>query len=254
MERIEAGTGQAVHDFESYLTALEQDFENKLRDGMVAVKMFVAYRRALDIQSASRNSAEKIFEEIVAGKHLTSPLNAATKLFEDFMLSRIAKLAGENGVPVQIHTGMQNGNFQQIDQGNPLHLQAFLIAHPQVRFDLFHGGYPFLHEYIVLTKTYPNVSANLAWLYILSPAAASYLLNQLLETVPVNRIHGFGGDYDFVEGALSHIMIARKIIVGILEKKILSKELSEGEAMKIVRQILWNAPAEFYKIKGINAL
>jgi hypothetical protein len=251
--RIGAATDREIINFSTFLSALEQDFENKLRDGMVAVKIFLAYRRALDLQPTSSLLAEKIFEEILAGKHLDTPLNTAAKVFEDFILFRLAELAEKNAVPVQIHTGMQNGNFQQIDQGNPLHLQPFLLANPRVRFDLFHGGYPFLHEYLVLAKTYPNVSANLAWLYILSPAAAGYLLNQLLETVPVNRIHAFGGDYDFVEGALSHILIARKVIANILEKKILANALSEEAAVNVARQILWNAPADFYRINGVSA-
>lgn len=251
VERIGAATNREIVNFSSFLGALEQDFENKRREGMIAIKIFLAYRRSLDLQPASGSVAEKLFDEILAGKHAETPLNTATKAFEDFIYFRLAELAEKYQVPVQIHTGMQNGNFQRIDQGNPLHLQTFLMANPRVQFDLFHGGYPFLHEYLVLTKTYPNVAANLAWLYILSPAAATYLLNQLLETVPVNRIHGFGGDYDFVEGALSHILIARKIMAGVLAQKILAEDLSEEAAVAIARRILWDAPANFYRMNEL---
>jgi len=248
LKQIEADVDLDIKNFDTYLTALVKSFQQRVNERMISVKIFLAYNRALDIGDATQTEAERLFEAIISGKFKGAPWNCETKKFEDFIMHRIVELAESLDLPIQIHTGMQNGNFQMIHHGNPLYLQEFLMAHPRAPFDLFHGGYPFLHEYVALCKTFPNVSANLAWLYVLCPSAAKYLLNQLIETVPVNRIHGFGGDYNFVEGAYAHAKIARDAIAHVLTEKIITDELNEEDAYQLAKQILWNSPLEFYQM------
>ncbi|MBN1348592.1 amidohydrolase family protein [candidate division KSB1 bacterium] len=249
IQQIEVETAIDIRNFDSFLSALEDSFRKRKGEGMVAIKIFLAYRRALDIEPASRSDAERQFDGILAGKFRNSSLNSETKAFEDFIMHAIVEHADALKLPIQIHTGFQNGTFQVIQQGNPLLLTQFLMAHPHARFDLFHGGFPYINEYATLCKTFPNVTANMAWLYIVSPTAAKSLLNLLLDTVPANRIHGFGGDYDFVEGAFSHAKIARDAIAEVLAQKVLAHDLSETEAQSIARQILWESPAKFYNLE-----
>lgn len=82
----------------------------------------------------------------------------------------------------------------------PLHLVNLLLEYREARFDLFHAGYPYQGEVAALGKNFPNVYVDLCWLHVISPWVARQTLHEWIETVPANKILGFGGDYLFVEG------------------------------------------------------
>ena len=69
---------------------------------------------------------------------------------------------------------MQAGNLNHISWTNPSHLSNLLDEYQQVRFDLFHGGYPYCGEFVTLAKNLPNVYPDLCWLHIISPGAAKH--------------------------------------------------------------------------------
>jgi hypothetical protein len=53
-----------------------------------------------------------------------------------------------------------------------------------------------------LAKNFPNVLIDMCWAHIVSPRASIDALAAWLETVLVNKINGFGGDYLFVDGVI----------------------------------------------------
>ena len=50
-------------------------------------------------------------------------------------------MAGELGVVVQIHTGLVN-----LNKSSPIYLKRLIDECPEVRFDLFHGGFPWMDD------------------------------------------------------------------------------------------------------------
>ena len=66
-------------------------------------------------------------------------------------------LAQEKGMIMQIHTGIQEGNGNLLSNSRPSHLNEIFLEYPNMKFDLFHIGYPYQGELGALCKMFPNV-------------------------------------------------------------------------------------------------
>ena len=86
------------------------------------------------------------------------------------------------------------GNGSHLTDSNPTPPINLCLDFPQVRFDLFHSGFPWVTELGAMAKTLRNVSIALAWMHIISPTSAQQALSEYLDTVPVAKIFGLGGD------------------------------------------------------------
>ena len=165
---------------------------------------------------------------------------------EDYLVHRLVQQAAEHHLPVQIHTGLQAGNTNHIAWTNPSHLSDLLNEYPQVRFDLFHGGYPYGGEFATLAKNLPNVYPDLCWLHIIAPGVAKRSLHELIETVPANKILGYGGDFFHVEGAYGHAQMARAVTAEVLAEKVEAGYLKDYEAASLMERILHQNGKELF--------
>jgi len=154
----------------------------------------------------------------------------------------------ESGLPMQIHTGLQEGNENIVTNANPTHLINIFIEYREGRFDLFHGGYPFVHEWVSLAKNFANVYADLCWVHIISPEIGRRLLHELIEAVPGNKIMAFGGDAVTVEIAYGHSVMARRVVTRVLSEKGAEGYLDENEAVTLSRRILRENPAALFRL------
>jgi predicted TIM-barrel fold metal-dependent hydrolase len=124
------------------------------------------------------------------------------------------------------------------------------MEYDDIKFDVFHGSYPYMKELAAIAKNLPNVYADLSWLHIISPTSAKEALRDWLDTIPANKILGFGGDYRFVEGIYAHSKMAREDIAAVLREKVNEGRFSEEEAKHIVKMILRDNVLEvFDKVK-----
>jgi len=57
----------------------------------------------------------------------------------------------------------------------------------------------------------------------------------MLDTVPANKLHGFGGDFLLVEGSYGHAQIARREIARVLCEKVEKGRFSEEYALQVGR-------------------
>jgi len=157
--------------------------------------------------------------------------------------------ASKYNVTIQIHTGLQAGDGNYIQNSNPALLANLFLKYRNVKFILFHGGYPYGGEFGSLAKNFRNVYLDLCWLYIISPSYAELYLNEWLETVPANKIMAFGGDYENVENIYGHLLFAKEVIGNMLIEKVKSRYFSEDEALKIARMILYDNAINLFKLK-----
>ncbi|MGQ9523263.1 MAG: amidohydrolase family protein [Armatimonadota bacterium] len=242
---IQKGTGVSTDSLDSYVQALEKAMADAKAKGMVAVKSGLAYSRTLRYDRVAKSDAEREFEAVLKSDekswHWGKPL-------QDFMMHRVAQCAGELGVPFQIHTGLQEGNGNIITNSNPTGLVPLFFDYPNTRFDLFHGAYPYCSELATLAKNFRNVYIDMCWLNIISPAVSRRMLDEWIETVPINKIMGFGGDYLFVEGAYGHVMMARENIARTLAAKVEEGYFTEDEALTAMRRLLRENPAELFGV------
>lgn len=248
LRNIEADTGRSIHSLGELVQAMHVALDRDLRAGAVGIKIGIAYRRTIRFETVPRSDAERVFARLFS--HLgEGPSWDEARPMQDYMFHQIIRAAVDRGVPVQVHTGLQEGNGNLLENSNPLHLAKLCLEYSQAAFDLFHGGFPFMGEAISLAKNFSNVFLDLCWLYIISPTAAGRMLHESIETVPANKIFAFGGDFIIPEGAYGHSVMARRVVSQVLTEKVEGGYLTEEEAAALARRILRENPAALYRLK-----
>jgi hypothetical protein len=248
LRNIEADTGQAIHSLDDLCRAMCLALERALMDGAVGIKIGLAYRRNIRFEKVARADAERVFTRLFG--HLgEGPSWDEARPLQDYMIHQIVRAAIDHDVPVQIHTGLQEGNENLLANSNPTLLANLFLEYREAKFDLFHGGYPYMGEALALAKNFQNVYLDLCWLYIISPSAGARMLHEAIETVPANKIFAFGGDFIIPEGAYGHSRMARQVVSRVLVEKVEEGWLSEEEAAGLARKILRENPVALFKLQ-----
>jgi glucuronate isomerase len=245
LHTIEESTGMSISRLSDLENALGRAIDNAMhqashiaQEGLAGIKCALAYLRPLAFDQVPRPDAERAFDAVFSNSNLGEHQSPANKQLQDYMMHRLVEQCAEHHLPMQIHTGMQAGNWNHVAWANPALLSDLLDRYQQVRFDVFHGGYPYLGEQATICKNNRNCYADLCWLHIISPSMARQHLHQLIDTVPGNKILGFGGDFMHVEGAYAHCRMARQITADVLADKVEEGELPEDHAVFLLERIL----------------
>lgn len=247
MISLEEDSGIAIHSLDNLVKAMQIVMEKYQADGAVAVKSALAYQRTLQFDKVSQHEAETVFNRIAS--HLgEGPSWLEAKPLQDYMMHQVIRAAIDLKMPLQIHTGLQEGNENIITNSNPTHLINLFIEYREAKFDLFHGGYPYVHEWATLAKNFANVYADLCWMHIISPGIGRCLLHELIETVPGNKIMAFGGDSVTVEMAYGHSRMARRVVTRVLSEKVAEEYMKEDEAIVLAGAILRDNPVALFKL------
>jgi hypothetical protein len=106
----------------------------------------------------------------------------------------------------------------------------------------------------MLGKTFPNVWLNLAWAHVISSELAMRAISEWLDMVPLNKVIAFGGDYGprTVVLTCGHLAMARRNIVRVLAGRIAERQMTEGEARRILRLWFSENPRELYRLPSRN--
>lgn len=245
LDVISERTGVAIHSLDDLLHALDIAFEREVAEGVVGVKCALAYHRVLRFERPTKGEAEKVLNTILSnfeGHAGRAPIPALSwdelRPFQDYMMHQVIRRAIDHALPIQVHTGIQEGNANLITNSNPTHLTNLFLQYPEADFDVFHAGYPFTSETAVLGKTFPNVYIDLCWVWAMGSGLAQRILDEWTEIVPANKIFAFGGDYIFVEGAYAASRLAREGVAHTLAKKVREGYLRETEAISLATKIL----------------
>ncbi len=249
---LEQLTGVGITNLGGLKQAMEKSFAQSVAVGMAAVKSTIAYNRNLEFREVSEADATRDFEGMMRGER---PLpdgfrrlcERPFRNLEDHMFHHLIRLAEAHNYPVQLHTGLHAGpNF--ITNSNPTLLTNLFLLYPKVRFDLFHVGYPYQSELAVLAKMFPNVYVDFCWAHIIAPGVSRRALHECLETVPLNKIMGFGGDYNFAELSYGHAKMARRNIAQVLAGNVEAGIHSEDDAAQIGRMLLCDNPLALFPL------
>ena len=209
--------------------------------GAKGIKLAHAYTRSLHSEPVPERDAASIFE--LAWRGGLTP--EQVKRLQDHVVFFLAELCREMKLVFQVHTGVQ-GNWGNVPDSDPLLLIPLLKAFPDVRFDLFHAGYPYSRRLGMLGKHYPNVWLNMAWMYVISIAASRQLLSEWLDLVPGYRILAFGSDVRSPEMIYGHLVMARSCLADVLADKVKRDFLSEEEAASLVQRMFRDNAMELY--------
>jgi predicted TIM-barrel fold metal-dependent hydrolase len=251
VERVERESGVRITSFDTWLQAAEANVERACAIGSPILKTSLAYVRSLHYDRVTRAEAEEAFNEVFRTRHFPEwhqkPIITA-KAFQDYLFHFILGIANRKHLLVQIHTGIQEGSGNLIGNSNPEVLSNLFLEYPDVDFDLFHIGYPYQNVITVLAKNFPNVYIDMCWAHIVSPNASVQALLEWIDTVPLNKISAFGGDYLFVDGVYGHQYLAREDVARALSTKVEEGLFGPDEAADIARRFLYENPKRIFRL------
>ncbi len=227
---------------DDYLAFTNFMIQQAKQNGAVGLKNSMAYGRSLDYEDIAEERAKTLF--------LKSPeINEAEgKELQDFLLHHILDRAAEYNLPVQIHTGYLAGNGNQLDNGKPTKLNNLFLLHPNTKFDLFHGGFPWTGEFVDLGKMFPNVYLNLVWLPQISKQRAVVTFDEMLDCMPYNKIF-WGGDCHFIEETIGSLEFGKQTVCEVLAKRIENGQINETTAKEIISAVFGKNASKLYQLR-----
>jgi predicted TIM-barrel fold metal-dependent hydrolase len=253
MRTIGERVGVSVRCLEDWEETARRTIERYLAEPgrVVSLKSGLAYLRNLHYRSVTRAEAEAGFNLFLSEAHAPAwrPHACAPVALQDHMQHVICRIADEHGLVYQIHTGLQEGNGNVISDSNPTLLTNLFLLYPNVRFDLFHSGYPYIMEAGNLAKNFRNVFLDMCWTHIISPEASRRALVEWLDAVPANKIMAFGGDFCFPEGVYGHQVMARANVAAALDTKVRDGSMDLERATEIARWLFVDNPATLFGLR-----
>ena len=237
----------------SWKTLYGSDFENavdwlrfwcsRLQDtGSVGLK----FAASLPVACIDDKEAESIFR-----KFKKSPISdGEASDLASWLMHKVIESAPEYRFVIAVHCGLiwnGQGNFRDF---SPMNIIPLLMKYSNTVFDLYHGGMPWVRETAVIGNQYPNVNLNLVWCHQISPYMTEQMLNEWIDLVPANKIIGFGGDNcDGPEKTYGALQMAFENIARALSVRILRKQITEENAIKICMDWFCENPKRIYNLE-----
>ncbi len=240
---------RTIASLDDYLEATFDIFRRCVERGAIGFKDQSAYQRTLHYEMPTRSEAEGQFNRVLSDRRAILGWPDGKQL-NDYLFHHFMRCAAELDLPVQLHTGHMAGIRSRVDEANALHLRSLLEVHKNVRFDLFHGNWPYMDDLLFLGKNYPNVSLDLCWAHIIDPDFSVELLSRALKTTAHSKIHGFGGDYpDLPEYIVGHLDVARENVARALAQAVETGWIVEDEAVAIARGYMYENPRRYFRLE-----
>lgn len=230
-----------INSLNDYLLYTDYLLRKAKEKGAVGIKNSMAYQRSVYYENISRERTMELFDKPGVSQ-------VEKKELQDFMFHWILEKAGEYNLTVQIHIGYLAGNGNQLDNGHPAKLNNLFLQHPDTKFDLFHGGFPWTGEFTAFGKMFTNVYLNLVWLPQISRKRALITLHEILDCVPYNKIL-WGGDCHYIEESVGSLEFGKQVICEVLAERISNGQMNEVTAKKIIAAIFRDNAIELFNLK-----
>lgn len=247
--RLEEKLGHPIHNLHSWLDSCIHICRLATSAGCIGFKLSASYERSLHFERTSMPQAQAEFALLKECelKKRSLPL-AAVSALQSVTLHHLLQYINSIGGLLQVHTGTFEGNGNILQDSRAIHIEPLLLQYPDIRFDIFHIGYPYTCETGAMVKKYPNAYANFCWAHTLSPASATQALAQWLEMLPLNKICVVGSDNPFLDSIAGHHYLANINLAAVLGHKIHCGRLDMAAAKEIASQLLYGNPCTLYKL------
>jgi hypothetical protein len=247
INRLQPYTGRKIVCLDDYLEGFENLLKKSIDFGIVCMKDQSAYNRPIDYKYPARAEAEAIFNLIISDpRHMCGTLEMT--ILGDWLFHHFMRMARKYDLPVQIHTGHMAGIRNDIAKTNAVHFIPVMELHSEVRFDLFHGNWPYMDEFLFIGKNYPNAYLDLCWVQCIDPVYSIELMKRALVAVPHKKLMAFGGDCGCPETAIGYLVMARDNVACALSDMMDIGWIHMAEAKEIAADWFFNNPNEFFKL------
>ncbi len=247
VEGWEKALDRAIQRLSDLDAALDAYTEKAAKAGkLIGMKSAMPYSRRLSFENSSYAEAERAFECVMQGRQTD------LKPLHDYLFHRFVQRAREFDLPVQLHTGYLAGNWGDPSQGDPAPLVPIFQRYRNVRFDVFHAGWPYSEVLGAIGKAFPNVWLDMCWAWAMNATQMERMLGEWLSAVPHNKIFGFGGDTGTPFCTLGYAMQARRGIANVLEAHVQSGLYDLATAKQVARRIMHENARGFYGMTDRN--
>ena len=194
----------------------------------VSLKTAIAYDRTVDFYPDSKELAEKAF-----GKAPGEITPQEQRHFLNYIFHRCFEVAAKLDIPVQIHTGLAD-----LRGSNPMLIEPLLRQYPQIRFILFHSGYPWSAEVAALAHNFTNAFPSLTWTPIISTSAAIRILDEFIDVAPNINTITWGGDSWVAEESVGAQLAWKHVVASVLTKRYRERMLSANDVEVLAEKLL----------------
>jgi hypothetical protein len=234
--------GHRLVTFDDYLDLLERLLDTMPLRNQVGLKNALAYDRTVDFDDVDLDAARQAW-----GQRHPSPFQQ--KAFGDVVVDRLCHLAGQRGIPVQMHLGSA-----QIRSSHPMHAAGLIERHPQTRFLLMHLAWPWSRDLLGMAFVYRNIWLDLTWSALLSPTHFKQALHEAIEVLPDESRLMIGGDTWHVEETYGAIQLMRRLIVQVLQEKIDGGYFLMDDAHRLAKKVLYENARRFFALSASDEL
>ncbi|HEV8447961.1 MAG TPA: amidohydrolase family protein [Gemmatimonadaceae bacterium] len=222
-------------------------------NGAIGIKFEAAYLRPLNFDDPDSVAAAKVYAKYARGG---TPTHAEYKTVEDYLFRAIAREAGAQKMPVQIHVLETFGGFYAT-HGSAPHLLEPAFNDSTLRgtkFVIVHGGWPLVGETQALLSK-PNVYADFSMMDdILSSAVLAGVLRQWLGEWPDKVLFGTDAFDGGAEQGWEQIVwvastTARRALAISLSGMMRDGDVTRDRAEAIARMVMHDNAAAVYGLK-----
>lgn len=236
VDKFKLEGGIDVRSIADYTSLVKEKLKEWKHLGVVGLKM-----SARNVTEVSEETANNLFTDLLNGELKNA------QLLQDFLTDKVIEMATELGLVIAVHTGIIWTNWMDFTKFRPTLLIPLLMRHRNAKFDVYHAGIPWVREVGVMGKSFPNIWLNLCWCHIISQKMTCSALDEWIDLVPVNKIIGFGGDYNLpVEKVYGHLVMAREDIAEVLARRVVKGLMKRREALDTAYMWLYENPKELY--------
>jgi len=246
LANFEKCTGRSVHTARQYFDATLSHLERGAAAGQRGLRVNIlgnaTYRKASDatIQSA--------FDRAATGKQISEDDRS---VLVTFALDAAATGAARTGMTIQVFLSKQSGPDRRIpsaDESLVSMLWDLVAEHPRVNFEVYTISAAFTQILTIYSKYLANLYLGGIWWYCQFPRIMSETYSLRFEALPACKWSGFFSDAYVAEWIIGKSAITRKEMARALSEKVLEGYMTEEQAIRSAREVLYETPRRLYRL------
>lgn len=233
---------------------LHSTFNNELFDtssgAVVALKSIMAYRGGLTLHAATIKEASDYFPQLKEQFNQGKTRIESNPLYHNLLLNAF-KLAGKQGIPVQLHIGIGDDDAL-ITESNPALLQPWfkLTEMQNTNFVLLHC-FPYIRESAMLASLYPNVYVDLSLSISLVSPIANAMVLEALSAMPTTKLLAGTDGHSIPETHWYAALRWKMALQSALNQMIMDGFINPAQAAEIAGRVLHENAKSLYKLEGL---
>lgn len=237
-------------DFDEIVARFSDEVSGAREQGYCGLKSIAAYRTGLDIREWQKDVAVAAFKEARTQAVDTGQLRTAHKPLIEYLLHIAFKIAAEQQLPIQFHTGYGDSDTD-MRLGNPLQLREVLERsdYQSMPVVLLHESYPYCQLGAYLAAIYPHVYFDLSYMIpFVDKLEMLAFTRQALSVAPASKLMYSSDGTNLPEMYYVSALRGRAIVGQVLQEMIDADELDNEQAYHIARQVLHDTAYRVYKL------